>query len=104
MSQTNDFGINQDSIAAAPSDETADIEPSSLEDTAQKRGLKINRRYTTPGVHPFDTIEWEHRSSIIYNEKGEVIFEKKRGRGPVKLVAVGSRYRGVQIFPQSGGA
>ena len=29
MSQTNDFGVNQDSIATAPSDETADIEPSS---------------------------------------------------------------------------
>ena len=25
MSQTNDFGVNQDSIAVAPSDETADI-------------------------------------------------------------------------------
>ena len=35
MSQTNNFGVNQDSMAVAPSDETADIKPSSLEETAQ---------------------------------------------------------------------
>ena len=79
MSQTNDFGVNQDSMAVAPSDETADIKASSLEETAQKRGLEIDRRYTTPDVHPFDTIEWESRSSVIYNEKGEAIFREKRG-------------------------
>ncbi len=78
MSQTKDFGVKQDSIATAPSDETADIKPSSLlEETTQKRGLKIDRRYTTSDVHPFDAIGWEPRSSVIYNEKGEVIFEKK---------------------------
>ena len=76
MSQANDFGVNQDSIVGAPSDETADIKPSVLEETAQQQGLKIDRRYTLPGVHPFDTIEWEPRSSVIYNEKGEAIFEK----------------------------
>ena len=82
MSQTNDFGVNQDSIVAAPSDETADIKPSSLEETAQQQGLKIDRRYTLPGVHPFDTIEWEPRGSVIYNEKGEAIFEKNEVEAP----------------------
>ena len=82
MSQTNNFGVNQDSMAVAPSDETADIKPSSLEETAQPQGLKIDRRYTTPDVHPFDAIEWESRSSVIYNEKGEAIFEKNEVEVP----------------------
>ena len=82
MSQTNNFGVNQDSMAAAPSDETADIKSASLEETAQQQGLRIDRRYTLPGVHPFDTIEWEPRSSVIYNEKGEAIFEKNEVEVP----------------------
>ncbi len=82
MSQTNNFGVNQDSMAVAPSDETADIKPSSLEETAQPQGLKIDRRYTLPDVHPFDAIEWESRSSVIYNEKGEAIFEKNEVEVP----------------------
>ncbi len=43
----------------------------------QKRGLQFRRYYTTPGVHPFDTIEWDKRSAVISNEKGETIFEQK---------------------------
>ncbi len=76
MAPTNDQ-INKDSIAAAPSDETTDIEHAPPYEGGQKRGLKIDRRYTMPGVHLFDEIEWEHRISVIYNEKGEVIFEQK---------------------------
>ena len=44
---------------------------------AAKRGLQFRRYYTTPGVHPFDAIEWEKRTAIISNEKGETIFEQK---------------------------
>ncbi|MFN2463662.1 MAG: vitamin B12-dependent ribonucleotide reductase [Candidatus Dormibacteria bacterium] len=40
-------------------------------------GLKVDRRFTRPGVHPFDEIEWELRSATITNEKGEVVFEQK---------------------------
>ena len=28
-------------------------------------GLRIDRRFTSPGVHPFDEIEWETRDAII---------------------------------------
>ena len=59
MSQANNFGVNQDSIAAAPSDETADIKPSPLEETAQQQGLKVDRRYTLPRC-----------ASIRYNRVG----------------------------------
>ncbi|HEV3232428.1 MAG TPA: vitamin B12-dependent ribonucleotide reductase [Candidatus Dormibacteraeota bacterium] len=40
-------------------------------------GLKFERRFTKPGVHPFDTVEWDLRTAAITNEKGEVVFEQK---------------------------
>ncbi len=47
-----------------------------------KRGLTFRRYYTRPGVHPFDEIEWEIRTAVISNEKGETIFEQKNVEVP----------------------
>ncbi len=41
------------------------------------RGLHIERRFTKPGVHPYDEVQWERRTASIANEKGEVVFEQK---------------------------
>lgn len=41
------------------------------------RGLTFRRYFTREGVHPFDEIEWELRTAVISNEKGEKIFEQK---------------------------
>ena len=38
---------------------------------------KVDRRYTKPGVHPYDEIAWEKRDARITNEKGKIIFEQK---------------------------
>ncbi len=43
----------------------------------ESRGLKFQRYFTKPGVHPFDEIEWELRTAVISNEKGEKVFEQK---------------------------
>jgi ribonucleoside-diphosphate reductase alpha chain len=43
---------------------------------AEARGLRFERYYTTPGVDPFDTVEWELRNAVISNEKGEKVFEQ----------------------------
>jgi ribonucleoside-diphosphate reductase alpha chain len=40
-------------------------------------GLRIERYFTRPGVDPFDEIEWDTRTALITNEKGEVVFEQK---------------------------
>ena len=40
-------------------------------------GLTIERRYTRPGVHPYDTVEWDLREAAITNEHGKVVFEQK---------------------------
>ncbi len=44
---------------------------------ATRKGLSFRRYFTKPGVHPFDEIEWELRSAVIANERGETIFEQK---------------------------
>ena len=41
---------------------------------AKKSGLKIERKYTTPG-NPYNNITWEKRSSKIANPDGSVVFE-----------------------------
>jgi ribonucleoside-diphosphate reductase alpha chain len=40
--------------------------------------IGIRRHYTTPGVHPYDMVEWERRDARITNWKdGSVAFEQK---------------------------
>ncbi len=39
------------------------------------RGPRFQRVYTTPGVDPFDALEWERRSSRISNPDGSTVFE-----------------------------
>ncbi|RMH10285.1 MAG: vitamin B12-dependent ribonucleotide reductase [Armatimonadetes bacterium] len=39
-------------------------------------GLTLERRFTTPGIDPFDTVEWERRTAIITDERGRVVFEQ----------------------------
>jgi ribonucleoside-diphosphate reductase alpha chain len=41
------------------------------------KGLHFPRRWTVPGVHPYDEIEWEIRTASIGNEKGVSVFEQK---------------------------
>ena len=41
------------------------------------QGLTFRRFFTTEGVHPFAQVEWELRTAVITNEKGEKIFEQK---------------------------
>ncbi|HEX5590641.1 MAG TPA: vitamin B12-dependent ribonucleotide reductase, partial [Candidatus Limnocylindrales bacterium] len=41
------------------------------------RGLSWPRRHTTPGIHPYDEIEWELRTAGIANESGKSVFEQK---------------------------
>src|ERR671934_441252 len=53
----------------------ADIAPESVQH-AEPKGLRITRRFTREGVHPYDEIEWEFRDSAIPGEGGNV-FEQK---------------------------
>ena len=47
-----------------------------------EQGLRVERRYTKQGTHPYDEIEWELRDAVITNEKGEVNFEQRNVEVP----------------------
>src|SRR6476660_3823703 len=43
-----------------------------------KKGVKVERIFTTPGMHPYDEVTWEHRDVVQQNWKtGETIFEQR---------------------------
>ena len=42
-----------------------------------KDGLAFARYFTTPGLDPFDAVEWETRGAVISNERGEIVFEQQ---------------------------
>ena len=45
---------------------------------AGRRGLAMQRVYTTPGVHPYDDVTWERRDVVQTNWKtGEAVFEQR---------------------------
>src|SRR5215212_2014058 len=40
-------------------------------------GIAVERYFTRPGVDVYDTCEWDMRSAVITNERGEIVFEQK---------------------------
>ena len=45
--------------------------------TAAGRGMKIERVFTTPGVHPYDAVTWDNRDVVMTNWRdGSVNFEQ----------------------------
>ncbi len=65
-----------------------------------RQGLRVPRRYTRPGVHPFDEIEWELRDAVITNERGEVAFEQRNVEVPKFVVAAGDERGGAEVLPR----
>ena len=68
--------------------------------------LEIRRHFTTPGVHPYDEIEWELRDAVIKNYRtGEVAFEQKDLEFPKSWsqnatnIAAQKYFRGTQGTP-----
>jgi len=49
----------------------------------QSKGLEIKHFFSTPGVHPFEQLEWEMRSAKIMNDSGQAIFEQDNIEVPV---------------------
>ncbi len=69
--------------------------PESAANTANVRdeGLRCARHHTTPGVHPFDEVEWELRDAIIgdpanpaFEQRG-VEFPKSWSQNATNIVA-----------------
>ena len=47
------------------------------QDGTKVKGLTWERRFTHPGIHPYDEIEWELRTAAIASETGKTVFEQK---------------------------
>src|SRR6187549_3877872 len=45
--------------------------------SASVPGLEFPRYFSQEGIDPFDEVEWETRSAVIGNEKGQVVFEQR---------------------------
>ncbi len=66
-----------------PNAPASSAEPQKTPGVASPRdGLRFARRYSKPGVHPYDELEWELRDAVITNEKGEVAFEQRNVEVP----------------------
>ena len=69
-------------------------------------GLVVNRRYTEPGKHPYDQIEWELRAAILSGDGGQTVFEQKDVEIPktwsqlATNVVVSKYFRGALNTPQ----
>src|SRR2546427_10339931 len=64
------------------------------------------RRYTIPGINPYDTLKWENRDAVITDHKGQVIFGQKEVEvpsfwSPTATYIVSSKYfRGMLGSPE----
>ena len=50
--------------------------------TRRTTGLDFHRRFTDGKVSPFDAVEWERRTALIGNDKGQVIFRQENVEVP----------------------
>ena len=62
---------------------TDSVEPKKAPAKSNRKGLKVNRFFSTAGTHPFDELEWEKRSAKIAGESGDAIFEQHDIEVPV---------------------
>jgi ribonucleoside-diphosphate reductase alpha chain len=65
----------------------------SRSDARTGQGLSVRRYFTTPGVHPFDAVEWELRDARIGHgdkvsfEQRDVEFPKTWSQNATNIVA-----------------
>ena len=73
---------------------------------AKADGVRISRRFTSPGVDPFDGVEWSTRSAVIQDEKGNTVFEQTDVEIPAEWsqlatnVVVSKYFRGALGTPE----
>lgn len=63
---------------ADPAGHVPVVEQASPEISVERTGITMERLFTTPGVHPYDEVEWERRDVVQTNWKtGENVFEQR---------------------------
>ena len=56
--------------------------PKVEQETRRASGLEFQRRFTNGMVSPYDAVEWERRTALIGNDKGQVIFRQENVEVP----------------------
>ena len=69
--------IESSGTAAVPPFVEAEKPRAKARAAAAVPGLTFPRFFTEAGVDPFDEVEWEIRSALIGNERGEMVFEQR---------------------------
>jgi ribonucleoside-diphosphate reductase alpha chain len=64
--------------------------------------LSIERRFTTEGVDPYDTIEWSQRDSRITNPDGSIVFEMNDAEIPASWSQVAADIMVSKYFRKAG--
>jgi ribonucleoside-diphosphate reductase alpha chain len=65
-------------MARAQVNGKTDLQP----ETRPAAGLEFQRMFTDGKVSPFDAVEWERRTALIVNEKGQTIFRQENVEVP----------------------
>ncbi len=67
-----------------------------------RTGLTFTPHFTTPGVHPYEVLEWERRDAVIYNEKGDVIFKQEQVEVPASWTQLATDIAASKYFRKAG--
>src|SRR4051794_35356574 len=54
-------------------------------------GLRLQPRFSTPGVSPFDEVEWELRTAEINDDTGKAFFKQENVEVPKKWSALATK-------------
>ena len=90
MTVDNPKGVEEDTTSPKHSNE------------GDRMGLTFTPHFTTPGVHPYDVLEWERRDAVIYNEKGDVIFKQEQVEVPASWTQLATDIAASKYFRKAG--
>lgn len=80
--QSKTVGENMDHVVSKAQAISHRVSSQQSGSNTTQRGLHVSRRYTRPGVHPFDELEWVRRTSVITNPDGSVVFKMEDAEIP----------------------
>ena len=66
------------------------------------KGLSVERRFTTEGDDPYESVEWNRRDSRITNPDGSIVFEMKDAEIPAGWSQVAADIMVSKYFRKAG--
>ena len=71
-------------------------------DKKSKDGLTFHRYFTKSDIHPYASLEWDNRNSIIYDEEGNTVFEQDNIEVPKSWSQLATDIVASKYFRKSG--